>query len=75
MDLQISQPFISNPVDEETIRTLFEQLMDCWNRGNGNAYATLFEEDANYVAFKPWSPRNVMANGTLQHFTITGFAL
>jgi uncharacterized protein (TIGR02246 family) len=26
-------------------------LIDSWNRGDGNAYAALFEEDADYVAF------------------------
>lgn len=25
--------------------------MDCWNRGDGNAYGALFEENADYVAF------------------------
>lgn len=41
----------SNLADEAAIQTLFAHLMDCWNRGDGNAYGALFEENADYVAF------------------------
>ncbi|MBE9168081.1 SgcJ/EcaC family oxidoreductase [Pleurocapsales cyanobacterium LEGE 06147] len=48
---QTPEPLISNSADEATIRNLFQQLIDSWNRGNGNAYAAVFIEEADYVAF------------------------
>ena len=39
------------PTDEMAIRELFEQPLDAWGRGDGQAYATQFTEDADYVAF------------------------
>lgn len=37
--------------DEAAVRRLFQQLIACWNRGDGSAYAALFTEDSDYVAF------------------------
>lgn len=37
--------------DEAEIRTLFEDLLDDWGRGDGEAYGSRFTEDADYVAF------------------------
>jgi hypothetical protein len=37
--------------DETAVRGLFQQLLDAWGRGDGAAYAALFTEDADYVAF------------------------
>ncbi|MBE9191800.1 SgcJ/EcaC family oxidoreductase [Gloeocapsopsis crepidinum LEGE 06123] len=48
---QASQSLTSNPVDEAAICALFEQLVNSWNQGAGDAYGELFEEDADYVAF------------------------
>jgi uncharacterized protein (TIGR02246 family) len=48
---QTSRPTTSDPADEAAIRTLYEQLMDGWNSGDGNAFAAPFAEDADFVAF------------------------
>ena len=37
--------------DERTISELFEQLLEDWARGDGDAYGSRFTEDADYVAF------------------------
>ena len=46
-----SQPNGSTIDDEATVRDLFRQLLDAWGRGDGQAYGSLFTEDADYVAF------------------------
>ncbi|PIG94558.1 DUF4440 domain-containing protein [Gloeocapsopsis sp. IPPAS B-1203] len=48
---QASQSLTSNPADEAAICALFEQLVNSWNQGAGEAYGELYEEDADYVAF------------------------
>ncbi len=35
--------------DEKTLSGLFQQMIDGWNLGDGQAYATPFTEDADYV--------------------------
>jgi phosphoglucomutase len=41
-----------NPEKEEaSIRALYEQLMDGWNKGSAEAFAAPFEENADFVAF------------------------
>jgi uncharacterized protein (TIGR02246 family) len=37
--------------DEAKIRALFEDLLEDWGRGDGEAYGSRFTEDADYVAF------------------------
>ena len=37
--------------DEAEIRSLFEDLLGDWGRGDGEAYGSRFTEDADYVAF------------------------
>ncbi len=41
----------TNPADEAVVRDLYQQLMDGWNRGSGEAFATVFTEDGDLVAF------------------------
>ena len=40
-----------NPADEAAVRDLYRQLMDGWNRGSGEAFAAVFTEDGDLVAF------------------------
>lgn len=40
-----------HPADEAAIRGLFQQLIDDWGRGDGEAYGSRFTQDADYVAF------------------------
>ncbi|MDQ2671778.1 MAG: SgcJ/EcaC family oxidoreductase [Actinomycetota bacterium] len=40
-----------NQIDEAKIRALFEDLLEDWGRGDGEAYGSRFTEDADYVAF------------------------
>ncbi len=35
--------------NEKVLHELFQQMIDGWNRGNGQAYAAPFTEDADYV--------------------------
>jgi len=42
---------ITNPADEAAVRDLYQQLMDGWNRGSDEAFATVFTEDRDLVAF------------------------
>jgi uncharacterized protein (TIGR02246 family) len=37
--------------DEIAIRELYERLMDGWNQGSGAAFADVFTEDGDLVAF------------------------
>ncbi len=48
--------------DEAMVRHLFDQLIACWNRGDGYAYAALFTEDSDYVAFDGTHFRGRQAN-------------
>ncbi len=41
----------TNPADEAAVRDLYQQLMDGWNRGNGDVFAAVFAEDGDLVAF------------------------
>jgi uncharacterized protein (TIGR02246 family) len=41
----------ANPADEAAVRDLYEELMDGWNRGSGEAFAAAFTEDGDLVAF------------------------
>ena len=41
----------THQTDEAKIRTLFEDLLGDWGRGDGEAYGSRFTEDADYVAF------------------------
>ena len=42
----------TNPVADETaVCSLYQQLMDGWNQGSGEAFAAIFTEDEDLVAF------------------------
>ena len=41
----------ANTTDETAVRALYQELMDGWNRGSGDAFATAFTEDGDLVAF------------------------
>ena len=41
----------TNPADEAAVRGLYQQLMDGWNQGSGDAFAAVFTEDGDLVAF------------------------
>jgi uncharacterized protein (TIGR02246 family) len=36
---------------EAAVRALYQELMDGWNQGTGDAFAAVFTEDGNLVAF------------------------
>src|SRR5215813_8992890 len=44
-------PEASRSDDEAAIRRLYEQAMDAWNKGSGEAFAAVFTEDGDLVAF------------------------
>jgi uncharacterized protein (TIGR02246 family) len=37
--------------DERLVRSLYQELMDAWNEGSGAAFAAVFTEDGDLVAF------------------------
>lgn len=41
----------SHPTDEYTVRALYQQLLDSWNRRNGADFAAFFSDDALVVGF------------------------
>jgi len=41
----------STPADETAIRSLYQQLMDGWNKGSSEAFAAPFAEDSDLVGF------------------------
>jgi uncharacterized protein (TIGR02246 family) len=55
-DLERKTPMLdkttAHSTDETAIRDLYQQLLDAWGRGDGQAYAAQFTEDADYVAFE-----------------------
>jgi uncharacterized protein (TIGR02246 family) len=48
---QNSQTLSSAAAEETAIRALYQQLMDGWNAGSGEAFASSFEEDGDLVGF------------------------
>jgi hypothetical protein len=41
----------SNQQEEAVVRALYQQAMDGWNEGSGEAFAAPFHDEANFVAF------------------------
>ncbi len=41
----------NHSADEAAVRGLYQELMDGWNRGSGDAFAAVFTEDGDLVAF------------------------
>src|SRR3712207_4489829 len=41
----------TNPTDEAAVRALYQELMDAWNKGSGDAFAAVFTQDGDLVAF------------------------
>ena len=42
---------VNHAADEVAVRDLYRELMDGWNRGSGEAFAAVFAEDGDLVAF------------------------
>lgn len=38
-------------LDEAAVRALYQQMMDAWNVGSGEAFAAVFTEDGDLIAF------------------------
>ncbi len=46
-----SRPVNAQAPDEPAVRALYQQMMDGWNQGSGEAFAAPFAEDADFIAF------------------------
>jgi len=46
-----SVKFPPQPHDEAAVRDLYEQLMEGWNQGSGEAFAAPFADDGDLIAF------------------------
>ena len=44
-------PSVNHSRDEAAVRALYQELMDGWNQGSGAAFAAVFAEDGDLVAF------------------------
>ena len=47
----MSDKTTTTPADEAAVRALYRELMDGWNLGSGDAFASVFTEDGDLVAF------------------------
>jgi uncharacterized protein (TIGR02246 family) len=45
------QTTTNHSADEAAVRALYRELMDGWDRGSGEAFASVFTEDGDLVAF------------------------
>jgi uncharacterized protein (TIGR02246 family) len=41
----------NDSADEPAVRALYQQLMDGWNQGSGDAFAAVFTEDGDLIGF------------------------
>ena len=41
----------NHSADEAAVRALYQQLMDGWNQGSGDAFAAVFTEDGDLIGF------------------------
>ncbi|MFZ0512980.1 MAG: hypothetical protein WAM14_15335 [Candidatus Nitrosopolaris sp.] len=48
MNYHTSQPSASESHDELVIRGLYQQMIDGWNKGNGQAFAAPYTEDSDF---------------------------
>lgn len=51
MDGNLERSAPTNERDEADVRNLYERMMDGWNRGSGEAFAEVFADDADQIAF------------------------
>ncbi len=51
MSIRPDNTTTSYSADEAAVRSLYQQLMDGWNQGSGAAFAAVFAEDGDLVAF------------------------
>jgi len=65
----------SHADDARALRALVLRLFDCWNRADAWAYAALFTEDSDYVAFDGTHLRGRQANARLHQALFAGFFL
>jgi hypothetical protein len=57
-----TSPLASPCPDEAAVRDLYQQMMDAWNEGNGEAYAAQFVRvDLFGLALEGASPKDVSA--------------
>ncbi|WP_163991255.1 SgcJ/EcaC family oxidoreductase [Pyxidicoccus caerfyrddinensis] len=61
--------------DERLLRERVHRMFDCWNRGDGHAYAAFYSEDCDYVAFDGRHLKGRSANAQLHQDLFDGFFL
>lgn len=61
--------------DERLLRERVHQMFECWNRGDGHAYAAFYTEDSDYVAFDGRQLKGRQANAELHQALFDGFFL
>lgn len=49
--MSTTPPYPISHADQAALHDLFQGLIDSWNSGSGDAYAALFTEDSDYIAF------------------------
>ncbi len=60
----------SRSTDEREVRSLYQEMLDCWNKRNADDFAVLFAEDGNSVGFdgSPLNGRGEIASVLRQIF-------
>ena len=51
MNSQIPRGSDSKSADEAAIRTLYQQMMEGWNKGSGNDFSSPFTDDSDFFGF------------------------
>jgi uncharacterized protein (TIGR02246 family) len=51
MSSQTFHPQASQSDEEAAVRALYNELMDAWNKGSGEAFAAVFAEDGDLIGF------------------------
>jgi uncharacterized protein (TIGR02246 family) len=51
MNSQKTQTSNSRSHDEATIRSLYEQMIDGWNKGSGQVFAAPYNDDSDFIGF------------------------
>jgi len=49
--VMIAQTLNAYADDEAAVRALYQQLMDAWNEGSGEAFAAVFAEGGDLIGF------------------------
>ena len=65
--------FTSSKSDDEEIRSLYQQMIDGWNKSNGNDFAAPFDENCDFIAFDGTHFKRRQEIATFHQWLFDGF--